>query len=405
VGRELGVGAVLEGTVRRASGRLRLTAQLTSVDDGLVLWAETYEREVQDVFAVQDDIARAIVAALRPRLTRAPGTAITVAGTRDPDAHELYLRARHFWSRRVRFDDATALLRQAVARDSSYAQAWAALASIYAVLPDWSTATVDTTNARGKEYARRALALDPSLGEAHAALGNMLQEEGRLDDAEREFRAAVAVEPGNAPTRHWYGLLLSLRGRVEDAARELQRAHELDPLAPNIHAQYAAALAVTGREAEAERQLRALIAAEPAFGASYFHLASVLVARGRVDEALAWADTARRRAERGPGVAAIWPLGVVGAVEARAGRTEDARRTLARVRTLGASDTRGWRGTAEAMIFLALGEPDSALAALRREAELGRLAALQYADLSTLLTPLRADPRYAEIFRSAGIRP
>jgi tetratricopeptide (TPR) repeat protein len=416
VGRQLGVGAVLEGTVRRAPGRLRLTARLTSVDDGLVLWQETYderegEREGRDVFAVQDDIARAIVAALRPRLAGGGDAAtgatapIAVAGTRDAEAHELYLRGRHLWTRRTRLGEAAALLRQAVARDPGYAQAYAALALVYGALPDWEKVSRDTTDARSVEYAHRALALDGTLAEPHAALGNAYQLQNRFAEAEREYRLALDADPGNATAHQWYGLLLATAGRIDDAVRELRRAHQLDPLAPNIHYHYASALSSAGQAAEAERQLRALLATEPAFWPGYVQLAGVLAAVWRLEEARAYADSGLRlggaRAE-----ALLWPLAAVGAIQARAGRADEARRTLARVRALGARDERGVLSLSEAIVFVSLGQPDSAFAALRRDVERGHTSLLLWGlPLTPTLDALRDDPRYEELFRRAGFRP
>ena len=411
VGRLLGVGAVLEGAVRRAPGRLRLTAQLTSVDDGLVLWAETYERGVQDVFVVQDDIARAIVAALRSRLgPQLAGAAdstvagIAVAGTRDVEAHELYLRGRHLWARRTRLEEATALLRGAIARDTNYAQAYAALAALYVTLPDWTLARVDTTSRRAIQYARRALALDATLFEAHAALGGTYMNLGRIADAEREFRLAIAADGGDATAHMWYGFLLAARGHSEEALRELRRAHELDPLAPNILGNYAQALATAGRAQEAERRLRAAIATEPALWLGYYQLAGVLVAVGRTAEAEAYADTGLRLGGAAAGKHQM-ALGVAGLAYARNGHPEEARRVLARVRALGTHDDKGIWSQAEAMILVGLGAPDSALTALRREVDRGRVAMLQYVAITPSLAELRDDPQYVELFRRARLRP
>ena len=408
VGRELGVGVVLEGTVRRAAGRLRLTAQLTSVAGGHVLWAEKYERAVGDVFAVQDDIARSIVEALRPRLVDGSDSAratITVAGTRDLEAHEHYLRARYLWARRTRLTEAMALLRQAIARDPNYADAYAALAAVYVTLPDWAQASVDTTHPRTVEYAERALALDSTRAEAHAALASTYMTQRRFDEAEREYRLAIALDPGSTTAHLWYALHLSGRGRAEEALAELRRAHELDPLSPNILGWYAQALATAGRAPEAERRLRALIATEPELWTGYAQLAAVLAAVGRGAEAQAYADSAMRLG----GAATAkhqYALGVAGLAYARGGRVADARRMLERVRLLvGPRDERGAWSHAEAMILIGLGQPDSALAVLRREVDRGHVTMLNFAAITPALVPLHSDPRYTDLFRRAALPP
>jgi tetratricopeptide (TPR) repeat protein len=290
-------------------------------------------------------------------------------------------------------------------RDPSYGQAYAALAAVYVTLPDWAQASVDTTHPRTVEYARRALALDGALAEARAALGSTYMEQRRFDDAEREYRLAIAADPANTTAHMWYALHLSGRGRPAEALGELRRAHELDPLSPNILGWYAQALATAGRAPEAERRLRALIATEPALWSGYAQLAAVLAAVGRGAEAQAYADTALRLG----GAATAkhqYALAVAGLAYARGGRPRDARRTLARVRTLApAPDPRGVWAHAEAMILVGLGHPDSALAVLRREVDRGHVTMLNFTAITPALVPLHRDPGYADLFRTPALRP
>ena len=236
IGRQLRVGTVLEGSVRRAGDRLRVTAQLINVKDGYHLWADAYDRDLRDVFAVQAEIAQAIAGALKVKLS---GEAATMVArpTMDLTAYDLYLKGRHALNQRYGASllQAVDYFEQAIARDPRFAQAYAGLADAYVLLPGYSVTNSSEAWPKGRAAAERALALDSTLAEAHTTLayGRFLFD-GDWRAAEQGFRRAIALNPGYATAHHWYGDYLGGRGNLEGYLQELRRAQALDPLSRQI---------------------------------------------------------------------------------------------------------------------------------------------------------------------------
>ena len=235
IGRQLDVGAVVEGSVRKDGERLRITAQLIRVEDGFHMWAETYDRELDDVFLVQDQIARATVAALKVQLLSS-ATLVKSPGL-NPRAYELYLVGRHSWNLRTGDGMRTAVryFEQALELDPDYAPALAGLADAHTLLCGYRIDPCEEAMSKAESAITRALAIDAESGELHASLGFLRILQWRWDDAERELRRAVELRPGYATGHQWYGILLQSIGREEAAADEFRRALELDPLSPVIN--------------------------------------------------------------------------------------------------------------------------------------------------------------------------
>jgi len=301
VGAELGVRYVVEGSVQRSGERLRLHAQLIDVSTGYHLWAERYERELRDVFAVQDDIARSVAQAIRPRL--AP--AAPAAARRPPpdfEAYDLYLRGRAAWSRRTAEEirRAIELFQEAIRRDPGFAEPYAGLADALIIQSAQLYATPRSEMLpRAKGAAERALLLDPTLAEAHTSLGNLLTKELRWEEAEREFRRAIELKPSYATAHHWYALLLlAQRGELEEAQREISRAAELDPLAPALNGAFARILYLQRDYARARLRAERAIELAPQYFGPLHVLGRIDAIEGRRQEALAGA---RRAAGLVPG--------------------------------------------------------------------------------------------------------
>jgi TolB-like protein len=220
VARALGVGAILTGSVRRSGGHLRVSAQLTKADDGFTLWSESYDRRMDDVLAVQEEIARSIVHALRVRLLRHEYAALAHRATSDVTAYEFYLRGRHEWNKR-RLESlrrALAYYDSAVTKDPRYALAYAGMADAYVVLGTWGYLTAREAGEHALDAARRAVALDSALAEGHASLASVLCiYVWDWPAAEAAFRRAIALNPGLATTRYFYSRCLAGHGRVADA--------------------------------------------------------------------------------------------------------------------------------------------------------------------------------------------
>jgi serine/threonine-protein kinase len=277
IGQALGVTTVLEGSVQRAGERLRITAQLVNARDGFQLWSASFDRDVSDVFAVQDEVARAVVAALEVELVSGADAEVVELGTRNVAAYNAYLEGRFFWNRRTTRDieSSAVYFHDAIAADSGFARAWAGLASAYALFgpSEYDVTSLAPGEAldRAENAARRALRLDEDLSEAHTALAAILEMRGRLDEAATSFRRAIEFDPRYPTARQWYGTYLARVGRVEEGLAQMRVAAELDPLSLVILTELGELLALAGRETEATAQYERLLALYPdAYLAHYF---------------------------------------------------------------------------------------------------------------------------------------
>ncbi len=268
IARELNVRTVLEGSVRQDGQRVRITAQLVDARSGYHLWSQTYDRQMTDIFAVQDEIAQAIGRQLQVRIAGdQPAAAADSTPIASPAAHDLYLRGLAKW--RTRTADslwaAVADFDSAAATDPGFARAWAGLALAYAIIPDYSRRIpVEDAYGRGKDAGEHALALDPKLPEAFAALGNIAVVEGRVETALALLRRAVALSPSFATAQQWLGTSLVVQGRIDEGLAALERASELDPRSSVVAANHAIMLMAAARNAEAISILDDCLAADPA---------------------------------------------------------------------------------------------------------------------------------------------
>jgi TolB-like protein/tetratricopeptide (TPR) repeat protein len=284
IARQLRVGNVLEGSVRRQGGRVRITAQLIEAGTGYHVWSESYDRDLADVFVVQEEIARAIVSALMPHLgVGAAGSLATPTGTADPRAHDLYLLGLRDWHRRGDAPLRAALDRfsEAVRLDPSYAAAHAGIALTHSVLPMYSDFPVEQSVREGKAAGLRALELRPHLAEAHAALGQIAQNwEWDWTTAEREYDRALELSPNYATAHMWRCELLTILQRHDEALRACRSGLALDPLAPVAHNQIASAHMWAGRQDSAGTGFLRALELDPNFRMAADNLgASRLLAR------------------------------------------------------------------------------------------------------------------------------
>jgi adenylate cyclase len=286
IGMQLGVESVLEGSVRRDGDRLRVSAKLIDTATGYQIWADSFEGESRSVFELQDQIATAVVDALRQHFATAPEAG--QRGTDNVRAYELYLLGLKQWHARGDRELRKALdyFQQAVEEDPDFALAWAGLARTYAVLPSYGTLPVDSAVLKGSAAAAAAIAKDASLADAYAAMGLIVQNfEWDLRGAESYYRRALGYQPNHAAAHVWYAETLMLMGRHDDAATHVARVLEVDPLAP--HALYADAFLkmLRGRSAEALATWRDLGRLHPDFSLGLLHHALAAAAAGRHEEA------------------------------------------------------------------------------------------------------------------------
>jgi TolB-like protein/Tfp pilus assembly protein PilF len=400
VGRVLDVGTVLEGSVRRSGTRLRVSAQLVSVRQGYQLWAESYDRDLADVFQDQEDIARAIVAALRVRL--APDRQAVVASpTRDLEAYDLYLKGLFAWNQRTdaSLPRAVEYFRQAVARDSGMARAWSGLADAGLLLPVYTDdARPEVEWPRAKAAARRALALDSTLAEAHTSLayGTMLYE-WDWAGAEASFRRAIASDSTYATAHHWYADFLAGRGRLDESLREMRLAYALDPLSRISETEVAWVQYLMHRTDAARAEIDRVLALDPGFAQAHFVRGLIELQAGRPAEAIA---SFRRNLSIGGYFS--YGAGALCAALAASGDRAGAERTLAEM--LARRRTGYLPPFGVAMAYIGLGDRSRAIAWLERGiAERDILMPENFFD--PLFDPLVGDPRFAALERRMGLTP
>lgn len=361
IGARLGVGFVLEASVRRAGNRLRVTARLVGVEDDSTLWSETYERQLEDVFAVQDEITHSIVETITGALQLGHLRGATpVQQPRSLEAYDLYLLGRHHWYKRTgeSMRHALDLFKQATAADPNYAPAYSGIADASALLASWQFASSAERYPEAVEAARRALELDPSSADAHASLGFVkLNWEWDWEGAMREFQSAIALNPSHETAHRWLSAFLAGTGRDEEALPIAQRAAELDPISvlPRMNLGIVAFLAWRFEDAVAE--LRRVIEKDPNFVRGYAFLACSLSFLGKHDEAIAVAREGVERSNRHAML--VFALGIC---TAQAGKRDEARAIFEPI----ISELDPFY---EATVYAVLGEDSTALDTLERAPE------------------------------------
>ena len=394
LGERLNVAAVLEGSVRRSGGRVRVSAQLTNVTDGYQLWSRSYEQDGGDLFAVQDAVVTDIIAALREQFA-AGGNATAAADqgpTGDAEAFALYERARRVWARRTPSELARAAtdLESAIARDASFAVAHVALAAICIARIDVDLTMVDGS-AAAIASATKALELDPSSAGGHAALGiaNTLLWEWRVADAAFQ---RVALPSRDSTIAHWHAIHLAARGRIDEACRAIGHAQQLDPDSAVLRAA-GGALRFYARDWEGtEGDCRRSIALDPAAPFPHVQLGLLHAARGNFAEAVA----EQERAIDLLGAMHPYPLTALGCVCAAGGRHREATEALDELRSLGGRVSVSPFHVAA--LNAALGKPNEAFTALDAAFEM-RDTWLLSLRVHPWMDPLRGDPRFADLVR------
>jgi len=288
IGRELNVASVLEGSVRRSGNRLRVTARLVDASNGYQVWSDEYERDLTDVFAVQDDLTKAIVAALKVNLSG--GTPVAAKhGTSNLEAYNLYLQGRYNYETRTEggLQKAAELFQQAIALDSNYALAYSGLADSYAFLSAFGYAAPKEMFPRATTATLHALAIDSTLVEAHTSLAFIrLFYDWDFPGAQQEFTRAIAINPRYAPTRLFHSWYYIAAGQPDSSVAEIQRARDLDPLSLIINTRYGTMLHLARRNEEAAAQLMHTLALDSTYELAHAQLARVYYQLHRCPDAL-----------------------------------------------------------------------------------------------------------------------
>jgi eukaryotic-like serine/threonine-protein kinase len=399
IGRKLDVAAVLEGSVRKSGNRFRVSTQLISVKDGYQLWSESYDRDLADIFAVQEDVARSIVAALRVRLAPARDSALAVRPTGDLQAYDLYLKGLFAWNQRTgpSLTEAVRYLELAVVRDSTFPRAWAALADAYILVVPYAGGSSADTWRQAQAAARKALTLDSTSAEAYTALGygNTIYE-WNWPAAEENFKRAIAADPNYATAHHWYGDFLAGRGRLTESLAEMSRAHQLDPLSRQIGIEWGWVSYLMHQNDEADAHIRQTLALEPNYAGAHLRLGLVQIQQHRYPEAIA---SFKRSIDLG----VFYPHAAAGLAFAYAASGNRA----AAMDVVNDLKQRSARQLippyAIAVAYAGLGDATQGLEWLNRGIDQKDIY-IPENFFEPLLDPLRRDPRFAQVSRRMGVK-
>jgi TolB-like protein/lipopolysaccharide biosynthesis regulator YciM len=299
IGRRLNVASVLEGGVRRHAGTVRIDVQLVSAVDGYQVWAQTFERQIDDIFKLQTEVACAVIAAVQPQAAAA-GRPSPEPATQNFEAYNLYLLGRHYFHKRTEAALRRAMdcFRQAIDRDPGYALAYTGLADAYTLASTGYYGEIprEESIANALPAAAKALELAPALAEAHASLGLIRHNQGDYALAESALERAIELNPNYTMAHVWRGLVLTSQGRYREAAAHMREAFRLDPLSPIINTNVGFDALRFGDATEAEARFATAIEIDPAFQVPYSGMARLHAARGAPEEALRWIDQAVDRA-------------------------------------------------------------------------------------------------------------
>jgi serine/threonine protein kinase/Flp pilus assembly protein TadD len=394
-GEKLGVASVLEGSVRKVGNRIRITAQLISVENGYHLWSETYDRQLEDVFAIQDEISRAIVDALKLRL--GSDTDLLVVPTKNLEAYNLYLKARFFYHRFTEpsLRKSLEFYQRVLLQEPGYARAYAGMADSWCALADDWVAP-DDAYSRAKAASNRALQYDPELTEAMTSLGKVLSwYEWDFAGAEQQLRRAVLLSPNYAEAHWTFGSVLPQVGLLEQAIEEMRKALTLDPLDAKASRWLSRFMLFAGDLAGAIAQNQKTIELDANYFLAYIDTGSAYLALGDAEKALEWF----RRGQALENAVRSYDACIVRAL-APLGRRDEAEEIMSRLD----EESRQHYVRAEilAMGYAALGDLDRAFGCLERAFQ-ARSAGLIYLHLDPGYAPLRSDTRFADLVRRIGL--
>jgi eukaryotic-like serine/threonine-protein kinase len=397
IGRQLGVDSVVEGSVRTAGKRLRVSAQLTTVNDGYQVWSDRYDRDLDDIFAVQDEIARAIVDNLKLKLGASFDAPLVRRPTDNLEAYNLYLQGRYQWIRRnaASLQKAATLFEQAVAQDSSYALAYAGLADSYMTLGHYGVLPMMHAYAKAKPAAERAVSLDPDLAEGHQAVAQtMWLFERDKAGAEREYRLAIERRAESGLIRLQLAVMLSWYGRIDDAIAEAQTGYALEPVSPLVGFYLAIVQLVAGHYEMALDQCKRLVELDPRYVLAPWAEALIRGRMSQHDQAIEAAEHAAALSNR-----QTFFLAALGAAYGAAGRGTAANAIVAELE--GRSRKEYVQPLHFGEIFASLGDADLAFAWLDRAyAEHNSFLGLAVANPA--YDSVRADPRFIALMKQMG---
>ncbi|PYK89472.1 MAG: hypothetical protein DME35_08695 [Verrucomicrobia bacterium] len=390
IAQQLGVENILEGSVQKANDQVRVNVQLINALTDAHLWADTYDRKLTDIFAVETEIAKTVADVLQAKLTGSEQHVIAARPTANSEAHQLYLKGRFFWNKRTGDDLKKSIdyFQQAIAADPNYALAYAGVADAYVFLPGYTAGSPQDCYPKAKAAAKKALELDDTLAEAHTTLAiALLLYDFDFAQAIREFQHAIELNPNYATAHQQYGNIgLIDLGRFDDAIAEGNRAAELDPLSLVINADVGANYYYARRYDEAIAQLRKTLEMDPGYYYAYITLGEALEMKGAGDTAIAEYQKARALNDD-PSV-----LGLLAHAYAASGTKTGALKILDQLKAL--SKQRYVAAYSFTLVYLGLGDKEEALHWLEQSYQDRAGGDIEGIRVDPFLDSLRGDPRF-----------
>lgn len=397
IGEELGVQAVLLGHVGGKGDDLKLSLELVNAQTQDVIWSEQYDRKQSDLVNLQSDIAKAVSAKLRSKLSGEEEAKVSKSATTSPEAYQAYLKGRYYWNQRTAENVRLAIqqFRTATEIDPNYALAYTGLADCYVLLPEYAGSPPRDAVTQAKTFADRAIAIDDQAGETHATLAMIHNQLWEWTEAEKEFKRAIELSPNYATAYHWYSILLKNMGRFEEAGRVIRHAAELDPLSGAIGNNVAMIYQVENNdEASIKTSLR-VTELYPNYGRAYEYLGLSYLRMGRKDEAVATMEKAVELSKRQNVI-----LSELGYVYARAGKRKEAMSLAEELEGKYARNEAA--GHEVAAIYSGLGEKDEAFEWLEKDFQ-NRDSRLPSFRWEMQFEPLRDDLRFKDLVRRIGL--
>ena len=397
IGQNLGVANILEGSIRKSGNLIRITAQLIEVSKGTHLWSETYDREMKDVFALQDEISKMIVDILKIKLSGKQSSQLAGSFTKNTEAYEDYLKGRYHWN--TRSDEgikkAIGYFEDAIKKDSNYAAAYSGLADTYLTLYDYELMSFNESTSKAKAAAQRAITINEKLAEAHNSLAHIDLHEWKWESAEQGFRRAITLDPTYILAHHWYALCLTAIGKTNEAVTQMEKARELDPLSGRINADLGMAYLSAGRYDEAIAQEQKTLELNPRSAGARWIRGMAYQQKKMFDSAIKSYQSALELSHNNPNF-----LAALGHVYASSGNTVAANKIL---------DTLFAVNKLEpvspffiALVYTGLNDKENALQWLEKAVE-EKSGSVRYLKMEPRLQNLRNEQRYITLMKKIGL--
>jgi serine/threonine protein kinase/Tfp pilus assembly protein PilF len=395
IGQQLGVDNLLEASVQVMGNRLRITPKIIHVNDGSQVWSDLYDRQMEDVFSIQDEIAREIIKALKIKLWGDQTVPLVKNYTENLQAYNLYLQGRYFWNKRAAEDITRAVdcFNKAIALDSHYSLAYVGLADCYLLFPQQLRSATKEVLPKAKAAVSKALEIDDTLAEAHTSLASIMDLEWDYQGAEREYKRAIELNPNYATAHHWYHVQLRWRGRLDEAEAEIKKAKESDPLSLVIDSCVGDMFYLRGEYDQAIRRYRKTLELGPFIGARLY-MGKCYRQKRMFEEAIVEFQKAREGSENAP-----YGLAELGNAFALSGEETKAIEVLTNLNEL---SKQGYSVNYDiGLIYCGLGDKERAFEWLERACE--QKEEIQEFKVDPVWDSLRSDPRYKSLIKRMNL--